>query len=56
MTTIDKAATLERVREIGLLAMLRAPDPDGARRAIDALVERASRASRSPTRPPGRRA
>lgn len=39
MTTIDKAATLERVREIGLLAVLRAPDPDGARRAVEALIE-----------------
>ncbi len=39
MTRMDKAATLERVEEIGLLAVLRAPDPDGARRAVDALVE-----------------
>jgi 2-dehydro-3-deoxyphosphogluconate aldolase/(4S)-4-hydroxy-2-oxoglutarate aldolase len=39
LTTIDKAATLERVREFGLLAVLRAPDPDGARRAVEALIE-----------------
>lgn len=36
---MDKTATLERVREIGILAVLRAPDPDGARRAVDALIE-----------------
>lgn len=36
---MDKATTLERVEEIGLLAVLRAPDPDGARRAVDALIE-----------------
>lgn len=36
---MDKAVTQERVREIGLLAVLRAPDPDGARRTVDALIE-----------------
>jgi 2-dehydro-3-deoxyphosphogluconate aldolase / (4S)-4-hydroxy-2-oxoglutarate aldolase len=36
---MDKAVTLERVREIGLLAVLRAPDPDGARRAVHVLIE-----------------
>jgi hypothetical protein len=33
---MDRAATVRRVAQIGLLAVLRAPDPDGARRAIEA--------------------
>lgn len=36
---VNKTDTLERIAELGLLAVLRAPDSDGARRAIDALVE-----------------
>lgn len=36
---MDKQATLKRIAELGLLAVLRAPDPAGARRAVDALVE-----------------
>jgi 2-dehydro-3-deoxyphosphogluconate aldolase/(4S)-4-hydroxy-2-oxoglutarate aldolase len=36
---VDKQAILERIAELGLLAVLRAPDPAGARRAVDALVE-----------------
>jgi 2-dehydro-3-deoxyphosphogluconate aldolase/(4S)-4-hydroxy-2-oxoglutarate aldolase len=36
---MNRAATVRRVAEIGLLAVLRAPDPSGARRAVDALVE-----------------
>ncbi len=35
---VNKTDTLKMVAELGLLAVLRAPDPDGARRAIDALV------------------
>lgn len=35
---VKKTDTLKMVAELGLLAVLRAPDPDGARRAIDALV------------------
>lgn len=36
---VNKTDTLERIAELGLLAVLRAPDRHGARRAIDALVE-----------------
>lgn len=36
---MQKTDTLERAADLGLLAVLRAPDPDGARRAVDALVE-----------------
>ena len=36
---MDKQAILKRIAELGLLAVLRAPDPAGARRAVDALVE-----------------
>ena len=36
---MDKQAILNRIAELGLLAVLRAPDPAGARRAVDALVE-----------------
>jgi 2-dehydro-3-deoxyphosphogluconate aldolase / (4S)-4-hydroxy-2-oxoglutarate aldolase len=36
---VDKQAILKRIAELGLLAVLRAPDPAGARRAVDALVE-----------------
>lgn len=36
---MDKTTTLQRVTEIGLLAVLRATSPEDARRAIDALVE-----------------
>jgi len=36
---VNKAATLHRLGEIGLLAVLRAPNPSGARRAVEALVE-----------------
>jgi 2-dehydro-3-deoxyphosphogluconate aldolase / (4S)-4-hydroxy-2-oxoglutarate aldolase len=36
---VDKQAILKRIAERGLLAVLRAPDPAGARRAVDALVE-----------------
>ena len=39
METENKKRTLGRVIEVGLLAVLRAPDPQGARRAVDALVE-----------------
>lgn len=35
---MNKTDTLKMVAELGLLAVLRAPDPDGARRTIDALV------------------
>ncbi|HET9965615.1 MAG TPA: bifunctional 4-hydroxy-2-oxoglutarate aldolase/2-dehydro-3-deoxy-phosphogluconate aldolase [Rubrobacter sp.] len=36
---MDKQAILKRIAELGLLAVLRAPDPAGARRTADALVE-----------------
>ena len=36
---MDKQAILTRIADLGLLAVLRAPDPAGARRAVDALVE-----------------
>ena len=36
---MDKQAILKRIAELGLLAVLRAPDPAGARRTVDALVE-----------------
>lgn len=36
---MDKQAILKRITELGLLAVLRAPDPAGARRTVDALVE-----------------
>jgi 2-dehydro-3-deoxyphosphogluconate aldolase/(4S)-4-hydroxy-2-oxoglutarate aldolase len=36
---VDKQPILKRDAELGLLAVLRAPDPAGARRAVDALVE-----------------
>jgi 2-dehydro-3-deoxyphosphogluconate aldolase / (4S)-4-hydroxy-2-oxoglutarate aldolase len=36
---VDKQAILKRITDLGLLAVLRAPDPAGARRAVDALVE-----------------
>jgi len=36
---VDKQAILKRITELGLLAVLRAPDPAGARRTVDALVE-----------------
>jgi 2-dehydro-3-deoxyphosphogluconate aldolase/(4S)-4-hydroxy-2-oxoglutarate aldolase len=36
---VDKQAILKRIAELGLLAVLRAPDPAGAQRAVDALVE-----------------
>jgi 2-dehydro-3-deoxyphosphogluconate aldolase/(4S)-4-hydroxy-2-oxoglutarate aldolase len=36
---VDKQAILKRIADLGLLAVLRAPDPAGARRAVDALVE-----------------
>ena len=36
---MDKQAILKRIADLGLLAVLRAPDPAGARRAVDALVE-----------------
>ena len=36
---MDKQAILNRIAELGLLAVLRAPDPAGARQAVDALVE-----------------
>jgi 2-dehydro-3-deoxyphosphogluconate aldolase/(4S)-4-hydroxy-2-oxoglutarate aldolase len=36
---VDKQAILKRIAELGLLAVLRAPDPAGARRTVDALVE-----------------
>ena len=36
---MDKQAILKRITDLGLLAVLRAPDPAGARRAVDALVE-----------------
>ncbi len=35
---MDKTATLKRVEEIGVLAVLRAPDAEGARRAAEALI------------------
>ena len=36
---MDKQAIMKRIAELGLLAVLRAPDSAGARRAVDALVE-----------------
>jgi 2-dehydro-3-deoxyphosphogluconate aldolase/(4S)-4-hydroxy-2-oxoglutarate aldolase len=36
---VDKQAILKRIAELGLLSVLRAPDPAGARRTVDALVE-----------------
>ena len=36
---MDKQAILKRIAELGLLSVLRAPDPAGARRTVDALVE-----------------
>ena len=36
---MDKQTILTRIAELGLLAVLRAPDPAGARRTDDALVE-----------------
>lgn len=36
---MNKRTMLERVSELGLLAVLRAPDSEGARRAVDVLVE-----------------
>jgi 2-dehydro-3-deoxyphosphogluconate aldolase / (4S)-4-hydroxy-2-oxoglutarate aldolase len=36
---VDKQTILTSIAELGLLAVLRAPDPAGARRAVDALVE-----------------
>jgi 2-dehydro-3-deoxyphosphogluconate aldolase / (4S)-4-hydroxy-2-oxoglutarate aldolase len=36
---VDKQAILKRIADLGLLAVLRAPDPADARRAVDALVE-----------------
>jgi 2-dehydro-3-deoxyphosphogluconate aldolase / (4S)-4-hydroxy-2-oxoglutarate aldolase len=36
---VDKQAILTHIADLGLLAVLRAPDPAGARRAVDALVE-----------------
>jgi 2-dehydro-3-deoxyphosphogluconate aldolase/(4S)-4-hydroxy-2-oxoglutarate aldolase len=36
---VDKQAILKRIAELGLLAVLRAPDPADARRTADALVE-----------------
>jgi 2-dehydro-3-deoxyphosphogluconate aldolase/(4S)-4-hydroxy-2-oxoglutarate aldolase len=36
---VDKQAILKRIAGLGLLAVLRAPDSAGARRAVDALVE-----------------
>jgi len=36
---VDKQAILKRIAELGLLAVLRAPDPAGARRSVDAFVE-----------------
>jgi 2-dehydro-3-deoxyphosphogluconate aldolase / (4S)-4-hydroxy-2-oxoglutarate aldolase len=36
---VDKQAILKHIADLGLLAVLRAPDPAGARRAVDALVE-----------------
>jgi 2-dehydro-3-deoxyphosphogluconate aldolase/(4S)-4-hydroxy-2-oxoglutarate aldolase len=36
---VDKQAILKRIAELGLLAVLRAPDLASARRAVDALVE-----------------
>lgn len=51
MQRAQKQDTLGRVADLGLLAVLRAPDADGARRAIDALVEvGVVGISRSPTR------
>jgi 2-dehydro-3-deoxyphosphogluconate aldolase / (4S)-4-hydroxy-2-oxoglutarate aldolase len=36
---VDKQAILKRIAELGLLAVLRAPDPAGAQRTVEALVE-----------------
>ena len=36
---MDKQAIMKRIAELGLLAVLRAPDSAGARRAVDALAE-----------------
>jgi 2-dehydro-3-deoxyphosphogluconate aldolase/(4S)-4-hydroxy-2-oxoglutarate aldolase len=36
---MEKSAILGRVAELGLLAVLRAPDPEGARGAVEALAE-----------------
>lgn len=36
---MDKASILHRLAAVGLLAVLRAPEPSGARRAVEALVE-----------------
>jgi 2-dehydro-3-deoxyphosphogluconate aldolase / (4S)-4-hydroxy-2-oxoglutarate aldolase len=36
---VDKQAILKRIAELGLLAVLRAPDPVGAQRTVEALVE-----------------
>ncbi len=36
---MDKQAILKRIAELGLLAVLRAPDPAGARRTADTLVD-----------------
>ena len=36
---MDKQAILKRIAELGLLAVLRAPDPVGAQRTVEALVE-----------------
>ncbi|QYJ17126.1 KHG/KDPG aldolase [Rubrobacter xylanophilus DSM 9941] len=36
---MDKAMILERIRQIGLLAVLRAPDPESALRTVESLVE-----------------
>lgn len=36
---MDKETTLKRVGEIGLLAVLRAPSAEGARRTVEVLVE-----------------
>lgn len=36
---MNKTETLEKIAEAGLLAVLRAPTPEGCRRAVDALVE-----------------
>jgi hypothetical protein len=52
---VDKQAIMKRIAELGLLAVLLAPDSAGARRAVDALVEAGVLASRLPTRPQTRR-
>lgn len=39
MQGAQKPDVLDRVADLGLLAVLRAPDKEGARRAIDALIE-----------------